>query len=203
MPCCGCLASATPSTCAARLWKTSSSQARRPARPRALPRLSWCSTTPMASCRSTSTRFPSRAACIASGESEYLINGSAGAPHGRARHPARFRSGHRHAFDHRARAAWTPSCNPSPEDRRALIEEAAGVLKHKQRKAKSERKLASHGCARSRACAMWRARWSRQLGAARAQGEEGPRLPRALRAAYRRQLGAGRGRPALPASKLG
>ena len=28
-----------------------------------------------------------------------------------------------------------------PEDRRALIEEAAGVLKHKQRKAKSERKL--------------------------------------------------------------
>ncbi len=30
-----------------------------------------------------------------------------------------------------------------PEDRRALVEEAAGVLKHKQRKAKSERKLAS------------------------------------------------------------
>ncbi len=30
-----------------------------------------------------------------------------------------------------------------PEDRRALIEEAAGVLKHKQRKAKSERKLES------------------------------------------------------------
>lgn len=29
-----------------------------------------------------------------------------------------------------------------PEDRRALIEEAAGVLKHKERKAKSERKLA-------------------------------------------------------------
>ena len=28
-----------------------------------------------------------------------------------------------------------------PEERRALIEEAAGVLKHKQRKAKSERKL--------------------------------------------------------------
>ena len=28
-----------------------------------------------------------------------------------------------------------------PEDRRALIEEAAGVLKHKQRKARSERKL--------------------------------------------------------------
>ncbi len=30
-----------------------------------------------------------------------------------------------------------------PEDRRAIIEEAAGVLKHKQRKAKSERKLAA------------------------------------------------------------
>ena len=30
-----------------------------------------------------------------------------------------------------------------PEDRRALIEEAAGVLKHKQRKAKCERKLAN------------------------------------------------------------
>ena len=30
-----------------------------------------------------------------------------------------------------------------PEDRRALIEEAAGVLKHKQRKERSERKLAS------------------------------------------------------------
>lgn len=30
-----------------------------------------------------------------------------------------------------------------PEDRRAIIEEAAGVLKHKQRKAKSERKLAT------------------------------------------------------------
>ena len=29
-----------------------------------------------------------------------------------------------------------------PEDRRALIEEAAGVLKHKERKAKAERKLA-------------------------------------------------------------
>ncbi|MGI6045948.1 MAG: chromosome segregation protein SMC [Eggerthellaceae bacterium] len=31
----------------------------------------------------------------------------------------------------------------SPEERRALIEEAAGVLKHKQRREKSERKLAS------------------------------------------------------------
>ena len=30
-----------------------------------------------------------------------------------------------------------------PEDRRALIEETAGILKHKQRKAKSERKLAN------------------------------------------------------------
>ena len=30
-----------------------------------------------------------------------------------------------------------------PEDRRTLIEEAAGVLKHKQRKERSERKLAN------------------------------------------------------------
>ncbi len=42
-----------------------------------------------------------------------------------------------------------------PEDRRALIEEAAGVLKHKQRKAKSERKLSRRWTSTSTAPATW------------------------------------------------
>ena len=71
-----------------------------------------------------------------------------------------------------------------PEDRRALIEEAAGVLKHKQRKAKSERKLASMDQHLERARDVV-AEVSRQLGPARAQGEEGAHVSRAFRRARR------------------
>nr|MYU48054.1 AAA family ATPase [Streptomyces sp. SID7803] len=36
--------------------------------------------------------------------------------------------------------SWTPSCTPTPMGRRAFIEEAAGVLKHRKRKEKALRK---------------------------------------------------------------
>ena len=158
MPCCGCLASATPSTCAARLWKTSSSQARRPERPRALPRLSWCSTTPMASCRSTSTRFPSRDACIeavkasisstAAWRAAWTCSTSCTIP---VWAPARIRSS--------ARAAWTPSCNPSPRTaaRSSRRPPACSSTSSARRKASASW---PPWMPRSRACAMWRARWA-------------------------------------------
>ena len=76
-----------------------------------------------------------------SGESEYLITAWC-APHGRARHPARLRAGTgTHSII--SQGSLDSILQSKPEDRRALIEEAAGVLKHKQRKAKSERKLAA------------------------------------------------------------
>ena len=77
-----------------------------------------------------------------SGESEYLINGTV------ARrmdvldilHDSGLGTGTHSIISQGSRDSILQS---KPEDRRALIEEAAGVLKHKQRKAKSERKLAS------------------------------------------------------------
>ena len=158
MPCCGCLASATPSTCAVRLWKTSSSQARRPERPRALPRLSWCSTTPTASCRSTSTRFPSRAACIEAAKASisstealraaWTCSTSCTIP---VWAPARIRSS--------ARAALTPSCNPSPRTvaRSSRRPPACSSTSSARRKASASW---PPWTPRSRACAMWRARWA-------------------------------------------
>ena len=89
-----------------------------------------------------------------------------------------------------------------PEDRRALIEEAAGVLKHKQRKAKSERKLANTGPA-----PLARPRRgggggpaARALGA---QGEKGAHLPGARRAAGRDEPHHRRGRFARAAEGVG
>ena len=75
-----------------------------------------------------------------SGESEYLINGSA------ARrmdvldilHDSGLGTGTHSIISQGNLDAILQS---KPEDRRSLIEEAAGVLKHKQRKAKSARKL--------------------------------------------------------------
>ncbi len=75
-----------------------------------------------------------------SGESEYLINGVV------ARrmdvldilHDSGLGTGTHSIISQGHLASILAS---KPEDRRALIEEAAGVLKHKQRKAKSERKL--------------------------------------------------------------
>ena len=75
-----------------------------------------------------------------SGESEYLINGTA------ARrmdvldilHDSGLGTGTHSIISQGNLDAILQS---KPEDRRALIEEAAGVLKHKQRKAKSARKL--------------------------------------------------------------
>ena len=62
---CGCSASATPRTCAARPWRTSSSPAPRRARPPVSPRSISCSTIPTARCRWISTRWPSPGACTA------------------------------------------------------------------------------------------------------------------------------------------
>lgn len=75
-----------------------------------------------------------------SGESEYLINGSL------ARrmdvldilHDTGLGTGTHSII---GQGSLDSILQSKPEDRRALIEEAAGVLKHKQRKAKSERKL--------------------------------------------------------------
>lgn len=75
-----------------------------------------------------------------SGESEYLINGTA------ARrmdvldilHDSGLGTGTHSII---SQGNLDSILQSKPEDRRALIEEAAGVLKHKQRKAKSARKL--------------------------------------------------------------
>ncbi|WP_080797635.1 chromosome segregation protein SMC [Arabiibacter massiliensis] len=77
-----------------------------------------------------------------SGESEYLINGTL------ARrmdvldilHDSGLGTGTHSII---GQGSLDSILQSKPEDRRALIEEAAGVLKHKQRKAKSERKLAA------------------------------------------------------------
>ncbi len=77
-----------------------------------------------------------------SGESEYLINGTL------ARrmdvldilHDSGLGTGTHSII---SQGSLDSILQSRPEDRRALIEEAAGVLKHKQRKAKSERKLAA------------------------------------------------------------
>ncbi len=77
-----------------------------------------------------------------SGESEYLINGTV------ARrmdvldilHDTGLGTGTHSII---SQGSLDSILQSKPEDRRALIEEAAGVLKHKQRKAKSERKLAN------------------------------------------------------------
>ena len=76
-----------------------------------------------------------------SGESEYLINGAI------ARrmdvldilHDTGLGTGTHSII---SQGSLDSILQSKPEDRRALIEEAAGTLKHKQRKAKSERKLA-------------------------------------------------------------
>ena len=76
------------------------------------------------------------------GESEYLINGSL------ARrmdvldilHDSGLGTGTHSII---SQGSLDSILQSKPEDRRTLIEEAAGVLKHKQRKAKSERKLAA------------------------------------------------------------
>lgn len=77
-----------------------------------------------------------------SGESEYLINGTV------ARrmdvldilHDTGLGTGTHSII---SQGSLDSILQSKPEDRRALIEEAAGVLKHKQRKAKSERKLSA------------------------------------------------------------
>ena len=76
------------------------------------------------------------------GESEYLINGTI------ARrmdvldilHDSGLGSGTHSII---SQGSLDSILQSKPEDRRALIEEAAGVLKHKQRKARAERKLAN------------------------------------------------------------
>lgn len=76
------------------------------------------------------------------GESEYLINGTV------ARrmdvldilHDSGLGSGTHSII---SQGSLDSILQSKPEDRRALIEEAAGVLKHKQRKARAERKLAN------------------------------------------------------------
>ena len=86
-----------------------------------------------------------------SGESEYLINGTV------ARrldvldilHDSGLGSGTHSIISQGNLDSVLAS---KPEDRRALVEEAAGVLKHKQRKAKSERKLANMDQHLARVC---------------------------------------------------
>ena len=75
------------------------------------------------------------------GAGEYEINGTALPA---ARHPGaalRLRHRPRDARHRRAGPARLRCCSRSPEDRRAYIEEAAGVLKHRKRKEKALRKL--------------------------------------------------------------
>ncbi|MDO4290230.1 MAG: chromosome segregation protein SMC [Eggerthellaceae bacterium] len=97
-----------------------------------------------------------------SGESEYLINGTV------ARrmdvldilHDSGLGTGTHSII---SQGSLDSILQSKPEDRRALIEEAAGVLKHKQRKAKSERKLANMDAHLDRARDVV-AEVSRQLG---------------------------------------
>ena len=75
-----------------------------------------------------------------SGESEYLINGS---PARRMDvldilHDSGLGTG---TYSIISQGNLDSILQSKPEDRRALIEEAAGILKHKQRKAKSERRI--------------------------------------------------------------
>ena len=74
--------------------------------------------------------------------------------------------------------------NSRPEDRRSLIEEAAGVLKHKKRKERALRKLTAHGRApRARARHLLRDR--PPAAAAPATGHQGPGARRSRRRAAR------------------
>ena len=140
MPCCGCSASATPKTCAAKRWRTSSSRALQRGKALVSPRLILCSTTRTARCRWIIPKSPLRDACIARARASILSTDR--------RHVAWTFSTFctilvwaRERIPSLARATLTLFCNRSRMSRRSLIEEAAGVLKHKQRKAKSARKL--------------------------------------------------------------
>ena len=75
------------------------------------------------------------------GAGEYEINGSHVPP---ARHPGAAQptpGSAARCTSSSGRASSTRCCSRSPEDRRAYIEEAAGVLKHRKRKEKALRKL--------------------------------------------------------------
>ena len=136
-----------------------------------------------------------------SGESEYLINGTV------ARrmdvldilHDSGLGTGTHSII---SQGSLDSILQSKPEDRRALIEEAAGVLKHKQRKAKSERKLEQMDQHLARARDVV-AEVERQLGplerkAKRARAYQG--LAAELSDA---EPAAGGGRPARAAAQMG
>ena len=123
-----------------RRWTTSSSPAPRSARRSVGPRSASRSTTPPACCRSSSTRSRSRRILFRSGDSEYAINGVpcrlldvqellSDAGVGRQQHVIV------------SQGQIDAVLNARPEERRAIIEEAAGVLKYRRRKEKAERRL--------------------------------------------------------------
>src|SRR6185437_6961489 len=135
----GCSAPRAPAHCAAPRWTTSSSRAPRIVPRSAGPRSPSRSTTPRTCCRSSSPRSITRM-LFRTGETEYLLNGVpcrlldiqdllSDTGIGRQQHVIV------------GQGQLDAVLNARPEDRRAIIEEAAGVLKFRKRKEKAERRL--------------------------------------------------------------
>ena len=127
--------------CAARRWTTSSSPAPRRARRWGGPRWPSPSTTGPACCRSTSPRSPSPARCSARATASTpstACRAACSTSRSCSRTPASGRQQHVIISQGQIDAVL----NARPEDRRLIIEEAAGVLKFRRRKEKAERRLA-------------------------------------------------------------
>ena len=136
-----------------------------------------------------------------SGESEYLINGTV------ARrmdvldilHDSGLGTGTHSII---SQGSLDSILQSKPEDRRALIEEAAGVLKHKQRKAKSERKLEQMDQHLARARDVV-AEVERQLGPLERKAKRARAYQGLAAELSELNLAAGGGRPARAAAQMG
>ena len=128
--------------CARRRWTTSSSPAPRSARRSAAPRSPSRSTTRRACCPIEFTEVTLTRTLFRTGDSEYAINGVpcrlldiqellSDTGVGRQQHVIV------------SQGQIDAVLNARPEDRRLIIEEAAGILKYRKRKEKAERRLAA------------------------------------------------------------